>query len=432
MKYVATGTLKDRLGQPLRAREVLDILKQIALALDHAHDQGVLHRDVKPSNILVDAQGWIYLSDFGLAKMVEGSVQLTASGVGVGTPAYMSPEQGQGLPVDARTDVYALGIILYEMLTGRVPYEAETPMAVVVKHITSPLPLPRTLNPDIPGSVERVVLKALAKDPNDRYHRAGELVAALETATRQTEPEVEKAARPSSVSPAPGPSRQAQPAPVSPAAVPRPPAARPAPHPAAQPARESNLPVLAMAGLAGVILVVAIALVVVVLLLLRRGVASDQLAGSGPDAAAVTFVPAAATLAVATLSPVATPGPPSPAPIETAPLQPTQVPVQAPPSSHTSASTDTPSPTHTPVSTDSPSPTFTPVATDTPSPTSTPVATDTPSPTFTPPPYLNPDTGYLPDAVFNSMWAGLGGGSSALGYPTGPAVADRNYSKQYF
>jgi hypothetical protein len=106
--------------------------------------------------------------------------------------------------------------------------------------------------------------------------------------------------------------------------------------------------------------------------------------------------------------------------------------VQAPPSSHTPASTDTPSPTHTPLSTDSPSPTFTPVATDTPSPTSTPVATDTPSPTFTPPPYLNPDTGYLPDAVFNSMWEGLGGGSSALGYPTGPAVTDRNYSKQYF
>ena len=100
MKYVAAGTLKDRLGQPLAPAQALDILKQIAAALDHAHEQGILHRDVKPGNILIDEKGWVYLSDFGLAKMVEGSVQLTGSGVGVGTPAYMSPEQGQGLQVD--------------------------------------------------------------------------------------------------------------------------------------------------------------------------------------------------------------------------------------------------------------------------------------------------------------------------------------------
>ena len=97
MKYVAGGTLKDRLGQPLGAAEFLPIVKQIATALDHAHDLGILHRDVKPGNILIDERGWVYLSDFGLAKMVEGSVQLTGTGVGVGTPTYMSPEQGQAL-----------------------------------------------------------------------------------------------------------------------------------------------------------------------------------------------------------------------------------------------------------------------------------------------------------------------------------------------
>jgi serine/threonine protein kinase len=132
-------------------------------ALDYAHRMGVIHRDVKPTNVLLDAEGDAFLTDFGLAKMVEASVQLTGTGVGIGTPAYMSPEQGKGAKVDSRTDVYSLGVMLYEMVTGRPPYETETPMAVVIKHITESLPLPSSVRPDLPEEVERVILHAMAK-----------------------------------------------------------------------------------------------------------------------------------------------------------------------------------------------------------------------------------------------------------------------------
>jgi hypothetical protein len=179
MQFVDAGTLKDMLGRPISLAMAADIVEQIAEALDYAHERGIIHRDVKPSNVLMDRGQWVLLSDFGLAKMVEGSIQLTGSGVGVGTPAYMAPEQGQGLKVDRRADIYSLGIILYEMVTGGVPYSAETPMAVVVKHITEPLPLPHDVNPDVPEEVERVILKALAKTPDDRYETAGKMAAAL-------------------------------------------------------------------------------------------------------------------------------------------------------------------------------------------------------------------------------------------------------------
>jgi len=187
MRYVEGGTLKDLLGKPLELPLIVDLIGQIAEALDYAHDHGVIHRDVKPSNVLLDRGNWALLTDFGVARMVEATQQLTGTGVGVGTPAYMSPEQGQGKKVDRRSDVYSLGVVLYEMLTGRVPFEAETPLAVVWKHVNEPLPLPRSINPAVPEAVERVVLKAMAKLPEDRFQVAGELEQALRSALRESE-----------------------------------------------------------------------------------------------------------------------------------------------------------------------------------------------------------------------------------------------------
>ncbi len=182
MKYVAGGTLAERLKHPIDLATTTSLIVQIASALDHAHQRGIIHRDIKPSNVLLDDGEWVQLADFGLAKLLAGDQALTTSGLSMGTPAYLSPEQGQGTAIDHHADIYSLGVMLYEMVTGRLPFAAETPMGVIIKHIyEQPLP-PRTLNPDIPEALEAVILKGLTKPIEQRYHSAGELARALQLA----------------------------------------------------------------------------------------------------------------------------------------------------------------------------------------------------------------------------------------------------------
>ncbi len=186
MPYVDGCTLRDYLfrQKQLTLEEAASFLSQIASALQFAHDHGVVHRDVKPSNILLRPDGYAYLVDFGLAKAMQGAEVLTSAGAMVGTPEYMAPEQSNGLS-DYRSDIYSLGIILYQMLTGQLPFLAESPVAVSLKHIQSTPPRPRTLNSALPQSIEDVILKAMAKDPAERYQAAKDLSAAFWKALQQ-------------------------------------------------------------------------------------------------------------------------------------------------------------------------------------------------------------------------------------------------------
>jgi serine/threonine protein kinase/Tol biopolymer transport system component len=183
MPFIETGTLAERLeGQPLPLLKVRKFISQVGDALGFAHSLDIVHRDVKPSNILIDEMENCLLTDFGIAKIVEGTTKFTQTGATIGTPAYMSPEQILGEKLDGRSDIYSLGIVLFEMATGRQPFRAETPPAIFVKHLHDPLPLPRTLNPDLPESLERVILKTLDKDRANRYASAAEMVQAIKDA----------------------------------------------------------------------------------------------------------------------------------------------------------------------------------------------------------------------------------------------------------
>src|SRR5260221_9950069 len=183
MEYVQGDPLKAMLKRrgALQMGESLDIAAKLADSLAYAHSKGLILRDIKPANVLMDKNGSPILSDFGIARLSDVS-GLTSTGMTVGTPSYMSPEAGRGEQVDERADIYSLGIVLYEMLTGTVPYDADTPYAVIMKHINDPLPIPRQFNPALPEAVERLVLKALAKNKEDRFQTATEFKTALENA----------------------------------------------------------------------------------------------------------------------------------------------------------------------------------------------------------------------------------------------------------
>ncbi len=187
MEFIEGITLKARLAelaerqQPPPLAEAGRIIRQIGEALTYAHQRQMIHRDVKPANVMVNREGQMILTDFGLAKLLTRPGQ-TATGVAVGTPSYMAPEQGLGAPSDQRADIYSLGVMLYEMVVGCLPFEADTPVAVMLKHISEPLPLPRTLRPDLPEDLERVIITSLAKDPAERYTTVGAMLADLDAA----------------------------------------------------------------------------------------------------------------------------------------------------------------------------------------------------------------------------------------------------------
>ena len=182
MRYMKGGSLSERIKAGIFSVEnAVKILERIAPGLDEAHARGFVHRDLKPSNILFDGRDSPYISDFGIAKIIQGqSGTMTGSGI-IGTPAYMAPEQASGDQVDGRADVYALGIILFEMLTGKQPYEADTPMAVAIKHVTDPVPDILNANPKLPLGMDAIIQKALAKNRDDRFSTAVDLVDSLRT-----------------------------------------------------------------------------------------------------------------------------------------------------------------------------------------------------------------------------------------------------------
>ena len=181
MRYLSGGTLKDKLDQgPLSQAQATAIISRLTGALDHAHDRQVIHRDLKPGNVLFDQYDNAYLSDFGIARLIDAETQsLTGSGV-IGTPAFMSPEQVFGdRPVDRRSDVYALGVLLYLMLSGKTPFDADTPAKLMMQHLLQRPPDIRQARPDLPPRLAELLTQALAKEPADRFARAGDLATAL-------------------------------------------------------------------------------------------------------------------------------------------------------------------------------------------------------------------------------------------------------------
>ncbi|MGQ9849843.1 MAG: protein kinase domain-containing protein, partial [Aggregatilineaceae bacterium] len=384
MQLVEGGVLSDRLRQtPLTLTQVTRFLTQIASALHYAHQRGVVHRDLKPNNVLLDTQDNVYLTDFGIAKMLAGTTttaqSLTATGSVMGTPAYMAPEQWRSEPVDARTDIYALGVILFEMLVGALPFHADTPFSMMYKHFDTPPPPLHAINPTLPPALDAVVLRALAKDPADRYPSAQQLaddfaraVAALPPDTTQqplprATPEQIERATPSAgqraatppVPPPPGPPPAGQ-SWAGPAAAP--------PAPLAQ--RRRGRGWLAGAALAAVAVIGAI---VVALLALR---------GDRQKPASLSQQNATQT-AIAALAEV-------PSPTQTVGLiilSPSESPTATPSASFTASPTEgeTPSPTFT----NTPSPTSTEAAgalvTATPRPDTPPSETPSLTATVVPP-----------------------------------------------
>lgn len=266
MEYIRGGSLKELIStrQKLSADDALRIGSQLADALAYAHQSGMIHRDLKPANVMFTDNNYqdAILTDFGIARIMNMAGLTGTSGM-VGTPAYMSPEAGQGQPVDERTDIYALGIMLYEMLTGVVPYDADTPLAVVLQHIQAPLPTRQQYGDDIPLPVENIILRCLAKERENRFERAADLKQAIDKArdeisqTASTEIHTSEP-EPPPATPAPSPMTD-KPTTIGAAVAP---ALADTPSDERQPTASRSLPVIGMS--AGVLVVLVLAIILAV------------------------------------------------------------------------------------------------------------------------------------------------------------------------
>lgn len=396
MDYVTGGTLSDRMQRgPMPPDQAADIVAQIADALDHAHRRGVVHRDIKPSNILLDEEGRPLLADFGIAQAMTSGPRLTQTNTSVGTPEYMSPEQSEGLRVDGRSDLYSLGIALYQMLTGRVPFQGNTPVATLYQVVHQPPPPIRMIAPGVPEYLESIVMRALAKNPDARFQTGKEMAQALRQRRIVAPSPVDPAHAETRLIGAPAPLQApaAQHAPpqgytAPPSYTPYPPQggrgqpyvqpAPPVPQPAPAPVPRKR----SSTGLIIALVVVVLALGGALAFLLTRG------GGTAGNGSAEAVAPQPATTEVAALvappTPAATPTPivtvvervitATPEPTET-PVPPTQTPfivvVTILPPTATPAPPATPTPTAAPAQ---PSATSAPKAQPTAAPVAQPAA----------------------------------------------------------
>jgi len=282
MAFVDGGSLEDLLyaDEPLTTRRIEKIIREIASALDYAHRHGVIHRDVKPANILLDSEGHALLADFGIVKMIGNDANLTGTGV-IGTPAYIAPEQGQGeLDIDGRADLYSLACVAFQMFSGVQPYRAETVMKVVLQHITDPIPSLLELEPDLPESLDTVLQRAMAKDRNDRYPSAVAFAEAMTHALHSSEESIMAAKSATPLDEAPS-------NPSSPSSTPTKVLDSPAPTDETNPQNNSTIivqqttnPLLFM-GLFGII---ALVIVVVAIVLVGQQNQNAALAANATDA----------------------------------------------------------------------------------------------------------------------------------------------------
>ncbi|PJF31935.1 MAG: hypothetical protein CUN51_03060 [Candidatus Thermofonsia Clade 1 bacterium] len=355
MRLLTGGSLADRLRErgALSLDETSRITRQVASALTLAHSRGVIHRDLKPQNVLFDSSDNAVLTDFGIAKVDNSSTLVTGTGIAIGTPSYMAPEQWRGEPVDLRIDIYALGLMLFEMLTGRLPFIGDTPASLMFKHLTEPPPRIRQLRSDLPASIEAVILRALAKNREDRYGSAQELVEDLDAAL---------AGKPLSTRTPAAPTESAYGTPTAPIIT-----SIGTPSPLEATVTAPALPAERKRGTAPILLiggVVILALIGVLLALLggNSGTAGLEATVTAERLALLALTETASAQPSPTPSPSVT-NTPSPEPSATFTLT----------SAPTSTSTNTATATHTPTAT----PSITPTATNTPSATPTPNLTET-------------------------------------------------------